>query len=240
MRPLRLTFMAGRQALIARKVPSRLVPSTSSQASGVSSCSFAAGKTPALAHRTSIPPNCAVASAAIRCASGQLETSAASAEDLPPAALISFAVASAGPMLRATTRTRAPLVANTFAMPLPMPLLAPVTMTECPSIEFSMRPSLPCERGFSPAMERAVMREIWALRDQPCRVYMQNGRKLAAALANAWSVAPWVANHHCAACAVYREAQTLLDRDSGHCRKPDQARHLSTGSRFPCTCRNLV
>ena len=27
-------------------------------------------------------------------------------------------------------------------------------------------------------------------RDQPCRVYMQNGRKLAAALANAWSVAP--------------------------------------------------
>ena len=34
------------------------------------------------------------------------------------------------------------------------------------------------------------MREIWALRDQPCRVYMQNGRKLAAALANAWSVAP--------------------------------------------------
>ena len=75
-------------------------------------------------------------------------------------------------------------------MPLPMPLLAPVTMTECPSIEFSMRPSLPCERGFSPAMERAVMREIWALRDQPCHVYMQNGRKLAAALANAWSVAP--------------------------------------------------
>jgi hypothetical protein len=55
--------------------------------------SFAAGKIPALAHRMSMPPNCAVASVVMRCASGQLETSAASAEALPPAALISFAVA---------------------------------------------------------------------------------------------------------------------------------------------------
>ena len=138
MRPLRLTFMAGRQALIVRKVPLRLVPSTSSQASGVSSCNFAAGNIPAFEHRMSMPLNCALASAATRCASAQLETSAANADALPPAARISFAVASAGPMLRATTRTRAPLAAKILAMPFPIPLLAPVTMTERPSIEFSM------------------------------------------------------------------------------------------------------
>src|SRR4051812_47522782 len=48
----------------------------------------------------------------------------------------SFAVASASWRLRETTRTLAPPAwAKTRAMPLPMPLLAPVTMTDLPLSE---------------------------------------------------------------------------------------------------------
>jgi hypothetical protein len=40
------------------------------------------------------------------------------------------------------------------------------------------------------------------------------------------STAPRVANRHYAACAVYREAQILLDQDSRRYRKPGRAHHL--------------
>jgi len=51
---------------------------------------------------------------------------------------ISAALASASARLRDTTSTFAPCRANTRAIPLPMPLLAPVTMTELPDREVSI------------------------------------------------------------------------------------------------------
>src|SRR5215813_3734633 len=138
MRPFFFCFMAGRQAFTARKVPLRFVPRTSSHFSAVMSASFAAGKMPALAHSTSMPPCCFAAASAMRCMSSHLVTSAASAAAWPPPALISSAVFCAALPSRATTSTRAPLLAKTRAMPLPMPLLEPVTTTDRPAIDVNM------------------------------------------------------------------------------------------------------
>src|SRR5580692_2463389 len=57
---------AGRHACTDRMLPFRLVPMTSSMSASVMSASLASGKTPALAHSTSMPP---IRSAAVR---GQL------------------------------------------------------------------------------------------------------------------------------------------------------------------------
>ena len=62
-------------------------------------------------------------------------TSAAKADAPPPIAL---AEASASPALRATTTTFAPFFAKTPAIPLPIPLLAPVTTTDLPFTDVSI------------------------------------------------------------------------------------------------------
>src|SRR5215813_2593504 len=138
MRPFFFCFIAGRQALIARNMPLRLVASTSSQVSGSISASWAAGKMPALAHSTSMPPCCFTAASAMRCMSAHFVTSADTAAACPPAAFSSSAHFCAASRWRATTSTRALLLANTRAMPLPMPLLEPVTTTDRPAIDVNM------------------------------------------------------------------------------------------------------
>ncbi len=54
----------------------------------------------------------------------------------------SFAAAFASARCRATIVTFAPFLAKTCAMPLPIPLLAPVTTTDFPAIDVSMCPLL--------------------------------------------------------------------------------------------------
>ena len=108
---------------------------TWSQSSVVMSASLAIGKMPALAQRMSRPPWRSTAAAAMAAMSAGLVTSAAKPEAPWPS---SAAVASASAPVRATTSTFAPWRANTRAMPLPMPLEAPVTMTERPAMEVSM------------------------------------------------------------------------------------------------------
>src|SRR4030095_15027109 len=132
MRPWLLFLRCGTAALMARKVPLRLVFITSSQPSGVISSILACGKMPALAHSTSRPPWRSTAVLAAACMSASLVTSPAQALAVPPAFVSSSAVASASLRLRATISTLAPWPANTLAMPLPMPLLPPVTMTDLP------------------------------------------------------------------------------------------------------------
>src|ERR1700692_3885172 len=73
----------------------------------------------------------------MRTLSSILETSAATALTRPPLLWISAAAASAWGRLLAAMSTRAPRPAKTRAMPFPIPLLAPVTMTERPSIDVS-------------------------------------------------------------------------------------------------------
>src|SRR5688572_32319651 len=132
MRPCLLFLRCGRQALTEMKVPLRLVSTTSSQVSGSRSSIFACGKMPALAHSTSSPPWRSTAVLAAACMSASLVTSPVQALAVPPAFVSSCAVASASLRLRATISTLAPWPANTLAMPLPMPLLPPVTMTDLP------------------------------------------------------------------------------------------------------------
>ena len=84
-------------------------------------------------------PPCALATAAAMLSTSSSRLmSAATAIAVPPAALISAAHASASARLRETTATFAPVRANTWAMPLPIPLLAPVTTTERPASDVSM------------------------------------------------------------------------------------------------------
>ena len=67
---------AGRQAWTENTVPFRLVPSTWSSTSSVMSARRLGGKTPALAHNTSMPPSRSWDMAAIRRQSSRLDTSA--------------------------------------------------------------------------------------------------------------------------------------------------------------------
>ena len=124
------------QAFTARNVPLRLVASTSSHSSGDMSSIFACGKMPALAQSTSIPPFRSAAVFAIASRSASLVTSAAKAEASPPS---SVAHVCAGWRCRPTTSSLAPFLAKTPAMPLPMPLLPPVTTTDLPATDVSMR-----------------------------------------------------------------------------------------------------
>ena len=135
---------AGRHAWTENTVPFRLVPSTWSSISSVMSASVLSGKIPALAHSTSMPPNRSVAIAAIRRQSSRLATSACTNETSPASppeaarALSSSAAARATSESRPVIRTRAPLRANTLAIPLPMPRLPPVTTTARPAIDVNM------------------------------------------------------------------------------------------------------
>jgi hypothetical protein len=110
------------------------------------SASLASGKIPALAHSTSMPPSRSWAMAAIRRQSSRLDTSAITNETSPgfsarasSSAAASRAVSESRPVIR----TRAPLRANTLAIPLPMPRVPPVTTTARPAIDVNMSVSPP-------------------------------------------------------------------------------------------------
>src|SRR5499427_906111 len=132
-RPRPESAKAGRHACTER-----MVPSTSSMSSSVILASGAAGKIPALAQSTSIPPNRSAAVAAIRRQSSRRLTSASTWDASAPVADSSATVASAASALRPAMRTRAPAPANTRAMPLPMPRVAPVTTTARPAMDVNM------------------------------------------------------------------------------------------------------
>src|SRR5260370_11775736 len=127
-----------RQACTDKIVPLRLVPSTSSMSLSVISASGAAGKMPALAQSTSIPRSRSVAVAAIRWQSSRRLTSASTWDASAPVADSSSTVALAASASRPTMSTRAPAPANTCAMPLPMPRVAPVTTTDRPAMDVNM------------------------------------------------------------------------------------------------------
>src|SRR3954447_5212411 len=132
-RPCPLSPRRSRQACTENIVPFRLQPSTASMSASVISASGFSGKTPALAQRTSIPPNRSTAVSASRRQSSTRDTSATVVSTLPSApAASSSAAARIVPSSRAAISTLAPSRANARAMPLPMPLLPPVTMTERP------------------------------------------------------------------------------------------------------------
>src|SRR5215467_6045380 len=137
-RPCPEAASAGRHACTERMVPRRLVPSTPSISSSVISASGAAGKIPALAQSTSMPPNRSAAAAAICWQSSRRLTSASTWDTSAPVADSSATVALAASASRPTTSTRAPAPANTRAMPLPMPRVAPVTTTARPAMDVNM------------------------------------------------------------------------------------------------------
>ncbi len=106
------------------------------------SASRRSGKMPALAHSTSMPPSRPAAVSAIRWQSARRLTSASTQETSAPSAVSSATAEVAASSSRPTMRTRVPLAANTRAMPLPMPRVAPVTMTDLPAIDVNTCGSL--------------------------------------------------------------------------------------------------
>src|SRR5579863_9025089 len=137
-RPCPDAASAGRHACTDRMVPFRLVPSTSSMFSSVIAASGAAGKIPALAQSTSMPPSRSAAVAAIRWQSARRLTSPRMYDASPPPAASSATVRLAASSSRPVMSSRAPAPANTSAMPLPMPRVAPVTTTAHPAMDVNM------------------------------------------------------------------------------------------------------
>src|SRR5499433_78701 len=137
-RPCPEAASGARHACTERMVPRRLVPSTSSMSFSVISASGVAGKIPALAQSTSMPPNRSAAAATIRWQSSRRPTSASTWETSAPPADSSATVPLAASASRPTMSTLAPAPANTRAMPLPMPRVAPVTTTARPAMDVNM------------------------------------------------------------------------------------------------------
>ena len=73
----------------------------------------------------------------------------------PPSAVSSALHAAASASLRPVMRTLAPARANTRAMPLPIPLVPPVTMTERPAMELNMDPP-----GGSAVLDEVLLGEV--------------------------------------------------------------------------------
>src|SRR5262249_52482042 len=150
-----------RHACTERMVPLRVVPRTWSMSSSVISASDAAGKIPALAHSTSMPPSLSVAVAAIRSQSSRRLTSARTCETSAPPADSSVTAALAASSSRPTMSTRAPAPAKTLAMPLPMPRVAPVTTTARPAIDVNML-AFPFPGGLAPQPAEVGLSQVAA------------------------------------------------------------------------------
>ena len=75
-RPWPLASSASSPALTESIVPLTLVAKIASMSASLMSASLTSGKTPAFAHRTSMPPNSATVSATMRSQSSALATSA--------------------------------------------------------------------------------------------------------------------------------------------------------------------
>ena len=99
------------------------------------SASLFAGKIPAFAQSTSMPPSRSSAVAAICSQSFRRLTSACTEVTSPAsAAAASLATAASRPVIS----TCAPLRANTLAIPLPIPRVPPVTTTDRPETDVNM------------------------------------------------------------------------------------------------------
>src|SRR5215472_7876397 len=116
-RPCPEAASGARHACTDRMVPRRLVPSTSSMSFSVISASGVAGKIPALAQSTSMPPNRSAAAATIRWQSSRRPTSASTWETSAPVADSSATVPLAASASRPTMSTLAPAPANMLAFP---------------------------------------------------------------------------------------------------------------------------
>jgi hypothetical protein len=132
-RPWPLASSAGMHACTMNMVPLTLQSKTASTSCSVISASDLSGKAPALAQSTSMPPNRSTAVSAMRRQSATLDTSAATVSMRPSPSFARSDAAVASPASsRAASSTFAPERTNTRAIPLPMPLLPPVTTTDRP------------------------------------------------------------------------------------------------------------
>src|SRR5262245_25207298 len=118
-------------------IPLRFVANTSSQALSLISSNFTVGKMPAFAQRMSTPPNSAATVAMTSSISPCCLTSPRQKIAVLPRPRRAFTVAAPSGSFRPSTQTRAPSWAKTPAMPLPMPLVPPVTMTDLFLIDVS-------------------------------------------------------------------------------------------------------
>ena len=80
-----------------------------------------------------MPPCRSIAAAAIACMSGHETTSPAMNAAVPPAPVIASTAAAPVTASRPVSSTLAPSAAKMRAMPLPIPLLPPVTTTDLPA-----------------------------------------------------------------------------------------------------------
>src|SRR5262252_1897826 len=142
MRPAALFFKWGRAALMLNSIPLRFVANTSSQALSLISSNVTGGKMPAFAQRMSTPPNSAATVAMTSSISPCSLTSPRQNIAVLPRPRRASTAAAPSASFRPTTQTRAPSWAKTPAMPLPMPLVPPVTMTDLFLIDMSTESSL--------------------------------------------------------------------------------------------------
>src|SRR5215813_4398990 len=142
MRPAALFFKWGRAALMLYSIPLRFVANTSSQALSLISSNFTGGKMPAFAQRMSTPPNSAATVATTSSIFPCSLTSPRQNIAVLPRPRRASTVAAPSGSFRPSTQTRAPSWAKTPAMPLPMPLVPPVTMTDLFLIDVSTESSL--------------------------------------------------------------------------------------------------
>src|SRR5262245_21476084 len=142
MRPAALFFRWGRAALMLNSIPLRFVANTSSQALSLISSNVTGGKMPAFAQRMSTPPNSAATVAMTSSISPCSLTSPRQNITALPRLRRASAVAAPSGSFRPSKQTRAPSWAKTPAMPLPMPLVPPVTMNDLFRIDVSTESSL--------------------------------------------------------------------------------------------------
>src|SRR5215831_11597131 len=123
-------------------IPLRFVANTSSQALSLISSNFTGGKMPAFAQRMSTPPNSAATVAMTSSISPCSLTSPRQNITVLPRPRRASTVAAPSGSFRPSKQTRAPSWAKTPAMPLPMPLVPPVTITDLFLIDVSTESSL--------------------------------------------------------------------------------------------------
>src|SRR5215467_8243547 len=129
------SIMPGATARAQRNMEVRLVTSTSSHSSSVTSSDGLSSVTPAFLTRMSMGPSARSASVTASRTPSALVTSRGMARARPPAASIFAAADAICSFARAAQATAAPASANAKAMARPRPRLAPVTNAARPSRE---------------------------------------------------------------------------------------------------------
>src|SRR5215831_10443024 len=131
------SIIPGATARAQRNMEVRLVTSTSSHSSSVTSTDALSSVTPALLTRMSMGPSARSASVTAARIPSALVTSSGMARARPPAASISAAANAIWSLPRAAQATAAPASPRARAMARPSPRLAPVTSAVRPSREKS-------------------------------------------------------------------------------------------------------